>query len=311
MGRGGPAPLPNFVIIGAHKAASTLLHRWLQEHPQFLLPVDEETYFRDPVYESRPPESLARHYAGRTERRLGLKCPDYLGRPEVPPRLCRDLLAPELLVCLRDPVARAVSSYFWSMRWGLIPILPAEEGLRRILDGGYQDIDPTAGNILEWGLYHRHLTRYLRHFPREKILVLLDEDLRRDPAAVLRQAHEFLGIAPGVGVPALRTEVNPGVYSLERLRFLQRRTRHTLQWDQAHSYPSLAQPSRPLRRLYTDAVAFADRYVLARRYSNVKPRLSPDLISALREYYREDVTALERLIGRDLRSWRVSGNGAG
>ncbi len=297
------AALPDFVIIGAQKAATTLVHQWLRQHPQAWLPKAEDPYFRDPVYGTRDLDSWAQQYAGRTERRLGLKCPDYLARPEVPLRLHRDLAEPDLIVCLRDPVARALSAYFWWMRWGLIPIRPAEEGLWRILDGGYRDLDPTVGDVLEWGLYHRHLTRFLGHFPHEKLLVLFDEDLRRKPADALRQTHEFLGIDPGVAPPIMRAEANPGVYSLERLRFLQRRTKHMLRWDPARTYPSLVHPSFPLPRLYTDAVAFADRYVLARRHPNAKPRLSAELTSALRDYYRADVTALERLVGRDLTSW--------
>ncbi len=292
------------MIVGAQKAATTLLQAWLQQHPQAWLPKDEDPFFRDPVYATRSLDSLAQQYAGRTERRLGMKCPDYLARPEVPGRLHRDLAEPDLLVCLRDPVERALSAYFWWMRWGLIPIRPAEEGLRRILDGGYRDIDPTVVNVLEWGLYHRHLSRYLEHFPREKVLVLFDEDLRRAPGAVLRRAQRFLGIDDDISA-GLPTGANPGVYSLRRLRFLQRRTKHMLRWDPAHSYPSLVVPAFPFPRLYTDAVAVADRLVLARRHPNsaARPRLSAELTGALRDYYRADVSALAGLLGRDLAGW--------
>lgn len=303
--------LPDFVIIGAQKAASTLLLVCLRQHPEAWLPEKEDPVFRDPVYGERSLTKLAEKYAGRTERRLGLKCPDYLARPEVPARLHSDLSAPHLIVCLRNPVQRAISAYFWRMRWGLIPVDPAEEGLRRILDGGLREHDPTIGEILDWGLYAQHLNRYLEFFPRSKILILFDDDLRSDPEAVMRSAHEFLDIRPDVMPSRLRVKSNPGIYSLERLRFGQRRSKHMLQRDAARTYASIAYPKGLARRAYANAVAAADRYVLSRRYPNDKPRLSVELENRMWQFYAADVAALQELCQRDLTHWdpaRVNGS---
>lgn len=297
------ATLPDFVIIGAQKAASTLLLRSLRQHPEAWLPAKENPFFRDPVYVHGALGSFADIFAGRTERRLGFKCPDYLGRSEVPARLHKDLAEPQLIVCLRNPVQRAVSAYFWKVRWGLLPVVPAEEGLQRVLDGDYRDLDPSVGDILDWGLYHEHLSRYLQHFPVEKILVLFDEDLYRDPEAVMRESHEFLGIAADVMPSGLRVKQNPGIYSLERLRFGQRRSKHMSQWDAERTYHSIPYPKSRVKRVYTDVIAGLDRYVLSARYSNDKPELSPELTDRLWDFYSEDVKALQELVHRDLGSW--------
>lgn len=295
--------LPDFVIIGAQKAASTLLLRSLRQHPEAWLPAKENPFFRDPVYDPGALDDFAAEFSEHTERRLGFKCPDYLGRPEVPARLHKDLSEPHLIVCLRNPVQRALAAYFWKVRWGLIPVLSAEQGMQHVLDGDYQERDPSVGDILNWGLYHQHLSRYLDYFPRERILVLFDEDLYRDPEAVMRETHGFLGIAPDVIPSDLRVKQNPGIYSLERLRFGQRRSKLMSQWDAARTYHSIPYPKSRLKRAYTDVIAGLDRYVLAPRYSNEKPKLSPDLTNRLWEFYAQDVAALQQLVDRDLSSW--------
>lgn len=303
---------PDFVVIGAQKAASSFLQSSLRRHPQMWLPAGEDPFFRDPVYDPAGLAGFARPYSRRRELRLGMKCPDYLGRPEVPARLHRDLAVPDLIVCLRDPVQRALSAYFWWMRWGLIPIAPAEEGLRRILDGTHDAGEQVVAPILDWGRYHHHLSRYLEIFPREKLLVLLDEDLRRDAPAAIRRAHEFLGVDPDRSPPSTGgTRDNAGVYSLERLRLLNLRNRHMLHWDADRTHPTIPKPRNPLTRLYCNAIAATDRYLLARIHRDPKPVLSAELTGRLHAFYRDDLARLAGLIERDLTRWDRSGPVAG
>lgn len=297
------AKLPDFVIIGAQKAASTLLQVWLRQHPDVWLPTHENPAFRDPVYSKSALRRLSEQYAGRVQHRLGMKCPDYLGRVEVPARLHADLVEPQLIVCLRNPIDRALSAYFWRMRWGLLPVAPANVGLQRILDGEYSGHDPTVGEVLNWSLYHQHLSRYLKYFPREKILILFDDDLRHSPEGVLTELHEFLSISSISLSMAPRAEANVGIYSLERLRFLQGCSKHMLLWDDAKTYASLRFPSNPVKLAKIYGIAGVDRYLLSRLHSNVKPVLPADLTHRLWRYYAADVGALATLVGRDLSSW--------
>ena len=47
---------------------------------------------------------------------------------------------------------------------------------------------------VEQGLYATHLKNWLRHFPREQILVVLMEDVAADPRAVSRVVYAFVGV---------------------------------------------------------------------------------------------------------------------
>ncbi|MGH3568966.1 MAG: sulfotransferase domain-containing protein [Pseudonocardia sp.] len=296
--------LPDFVIIGAQKAATTFVQASLREHPQVWLATGEDPFFHDPHYDRGSLDRFARPYARRHELRMGIKCPDYLGRPEVPARLVGDLSSPDLIVCLRNPVQRALSAYYWLMRWGMVPIEPAEPGLRKILDGGYGERGDVVAPILAYGRYHEHLSRYLEHFPREKLLVVLDEDLRLDPDTSMRRVHRFLGLDPDIAPSSMPAKVNAGIYSPDRLRFLHLRNRFMVCWDESRTIASVPKPINPLTRLYCNMIAAVDRYVLARVYGNAKPTLSAELASRLYDHYRDDVARLEELIGRDLSAWR-------
>jgi hypothetical protein len=298
-----PDKLPSFVIIGAQKAASTSLARALADHPALWLPRDEVPLFRDPLYGPDTVQRLAELSRVSGDRHVGIKCPDYLARPEVPSRLYRDLDEPRLIVTLRSPVQRAISAYYWRMRWGLLPIAPPEVGLIKILQGGYRDLDRTAGEVLEWGLYHEHLSRYLAVFADHRLFITLDEDLADRPAESLTSLYDFLGVTADLGSSLTLPRDNSGVYSLSRLRFLNRRNRFVLRWNDARDFASIDPPSALPQRLASAAVAAGDRYVLSHVYGNERPVLSHELMAALSDYYEDDIRKLERLLNRSLDHW--------
>jgi len=104
--------LPDYIIIGAHKSASTFVHKCLMEHPDIYMPKDEIPFFEIPDYESSSLSELEKYFKGRKEKRFGIKRPSYIGKPEVPARISNDLPDAKLIAVLRDPVDRAVSSYY-------------------------------------------------------------------------------------------------------------------------------------------------------------------------------------------------------
>lgn len=296
---------PDFAIIGAQKAGSTALMRVLGEHPQVHMPPGETRYFRDPWYQMESADVL--DAAMRTEkpwvRRRGIKSPDLLGDPPCARRL-RDALGEiDLIAILREPVDRAISAYFYYMQWGLLPLDAAETGLRGILSGGYAD-HPRAAEILEFGLYGKHLHRFAEVFPAGRLVTILDDDLRADFTDAARQIVEHLGVDTSIPLKApARLRTNEGVYSQTRLRFLQRRHRYLLR-----SYPGFPgkylQGAAGLRpKLLDKGIAAVDRLVLARVLDNSKPEISAQLRADLYEYYRDDIRRVSEFLGRDLRRW--------
>ncbi len=294
--------LPNFAIIGAHKAASTFLMHRLAAHPDIFMPDREIPYFEHPDFHVKSVAWFeSRFQLAEGRRAIGFKRPNLLGRPECPQHLAAVIPKARLIVTLRDPVDRAISAYFHLMKSGLIPVRPIEEGLGEILNGSLDAQWPMAGSVVEWGLYHRNVQRYLQHFPIQQFCILTYEDVQSDRQGTLRRVYEFLGVDPNRELGPVPENPMPGVYSMRRQRILRclQPVRLTLSNDRGRVYHAFGPIGSALRRV----VHGVDVYVLARLFKAPRPRLSPRLHARLAERFRGDVSALEQLLGRDLSHW--------
>jgi hypothetical protein len=301
---GKPMPgVVDFVIVGAQKAGSTHLGVCLLDHPQVFLCPDEVPYFEDPFYLTTPASELARVFTkAQPGQRRGIHRPDYLARSECPARIKTDAPDARILAVLRDPVARAVSAYFWYVQFGLLPFSPADVGLARLLDGWSDPNYPRAGEVIEYGFYARHLRRYLRLFAPDQVLVLLNDELS-DPAAFAK-VYRFLGVDEEHVPAALTSKSNEGVYDHRRLRVLRARRRLAFSWDLAIRYTYRPRRLRkPISFLPNAAIVGLDRMLLARLFGNDKPRLPEHLVERLRQQYAADVAELAQLLDRDLSAW--------
>lgn len=300
--------LPQFVIIGAQKAGSTFIHEALRQHPDLFLPRYETPAFEDPFYDRHQVSAILQEVLApaRPEQIAGIKRPDYLGRPECPKRLARHLPGVRLLAILRNPMARAVSAYYWYVQVGILPARPLNEGLAELLDGAAARQNPKAQEILSYGLYYQHLRRYLRFFAREQMLLLLDEDLRTDVSAALQRAFEFLGVDASYMPANLDRRPKQSVYALPRLRWLAWANRHFFydHWVEANNMQVLAQKQNQLARLAYGGTVAIDRVVLRRLFSQNSPAVDRALSQALAAFYQEDILALESFLQRDLSKWK-------
>lgn len=303
--REGLAPLttkgPDFMVIGAQKAASTTLLASLREHPEVWMPPDEDPFLRDPLFSPDGVPGFQRRYAPRDEPLVGLKCPDYLARPEVPPRIAALVPSCRFIVILRNPVDRAISAYFWLMRWGVLPVVDPNIGLRRLLDGEY-DQEPMAREVLEWGLYHRHLSHWRRHVEAERILVVHDSSLRDEPGSTLATVFEHLGVDNTFRPSSGARSRNEGMYPLARLRFAQLRNRWVLDRHES-GYLNIYPPRRIGPRVWSQLVAATDRFALRPLIGNESPPIGSDLRALLAEYYRADSEALAETLGSKPVGW--------
>jgi hypothetical protein len=210
--------LPDFVIIGAQKAGTTALLRYLQAHPDVITEAGvNEVHFFDvqwdkgtPFYRSHFPyrRTLAGHRtisAGATL--TGEKTPSYLFHPLAPERAATVVPRARLIALLREPVSRAASHHAMNRRDGLETLdlteaVKAEEdrtatSFERLSRGIEPPRNPArAFSYVRRGLYAEQLERWLRFFPREQLLVLRSEDLAGEPQTTYAAVLEFLGLGP-------------------------------------------------------------------------------------------------------------------
>jgi len=200
-GAGTPGRPLDFVVIGAQKAGTTTLYRYLSAHPSLYLPAEKEAdFFNHPDRVARGwAWYLAEYFPGApADRLLGTVTPQYMCDPAVPARLFAQCPAARLIAILRDPVERAYSHHRMNVRRGIVTA-GFEDEVRRLLTRPPLASPRPEDGILERGEYGRILLGFAEVFGRDRLLVLYTDDLERDPAGCLRRIYTFLGVA---AVPA-------------------------------------------------------------------------------------------------------------
>lgn len=289
--------MPAFVVIGAQKSASTFLQDQLGRHPDIEIPDGEVRAFEDPFFAQGAVEALPTLYtrpAGEAVR--GIKRPDYLGRPEIPGRLRAQLPDARLLVVLREPVARAVSSYYHFVRHGFVPLASIDEAMARLLAGDWDLRYPRASEVLTYGRYGEHLERYLAHFPPEQILVFDQQQLIMHPQESLRRAFAFVGVDPAFELPERTVRAsNTGIYSPFRLRLLRTKNRFRFTYTPTldRRYP---RRTTPWGWAYNASLLGLDRLVLSHFDDGRPPALAEETRSALEDYYASDREVLRSVL---------------
>lgn len=288
------AGLPDFVILGAQKSASTFLQDQMNQHPSVEIAAGEARHFEDPQYAHGAVDQLPMLFASRgagTAR--GIKRPDYLGRPEVAERIAAHLPRARLFVVLRDPVPRAISSYYHYVRHGFAPLMPLDDAFKQLLDGRLTQRFPRCADVLEYGLYGQHIARYLGYFPASQLMVLDQGILVSRPSDVIGEAFEFVGVASDF-IPQQGNTLNKGVYSPTRLRILRSKNRLQFRYSENRERRYPVQPGG-LGYIWVGSVVGLDRMVLSKLDRKQPPSLSEELVMRLRGYYAEDSKRLRDL----------------
>lgn len=216
--------LPNLFVVGADRGAIGLLRAQLARHPEIFVPrAGDPNYF---TFAGGVPE-FARPDLGRagwrTRRALRRELhADAVTGADAYLRLYRgagarpvradlssahlDSLAaaarirgcvPEarIVAILRQPVDRALGRFAAMRQAGLEPLASLVEALavepHRQLQGWAPGWLYARG-----GYYHRQLEPYVRFFGRERVHVMLVEDLVRQPELVMPALCSFVGVAP-------------------------------------------------------------------------------------------------------------------
>jgi hypothetical protein len=197
-----------FLIAGVQKGGTTALFDYLADEPGLSLSAVKEThFFDDEALDWAAPDYgvYHAHFAPFDGRPRGEATPIYTYWPGSLERIAAYNPAMKLIVALRDPVERA-----WS-HWRMECARGAEarpfawcirEGRQRLFDA-----DPWGFHrefsYVERGYYGEQMERLFGLFPRDQVLLLRSDELRRDPGPALAAVRALLGLPPGVA-PAPR-----------------------------------------------------------------------------------------------------------
>lgn len=242
-------PLPNLLIVGAQKSATTWLHRALRKSPQFQASKPKElNFFLDPDYAGKTDEYEAHFPAADGVRYSFETSPAYFQLADetgdVAARIAATLPKAEIIVILRNPVDRYLSAFTHHMmksRFEFTPVI---------------DVMEPAHEMLAYGRYGAILAHWKKTLPQ--IRVYFFDDFLADKSAFFDTILRDLGARRDVSDADLDFAVNAK----------DRKFKDT-------GWPEM-------------------------------PRLSPRLRDELHGFYRDDITRLETLTGRDLSAWKTA-----
>lgn len=284
--------LPNFIMIGVAKAGTTSFFHYLDQHPQiYMCPIKATNFFgyEDArnwkwMEEGDPPllrnfpvrtfEEYEASFAGAsTEIAIGEVSPQYFRCPTAAQRIHDSIPNVKLIVSLRNPADRAFSGFLMRTRRG------------DAVKGFYEELSPRSSHVKE-GFYYRRLKRYLDIFPKDRIKIYLFEEFRKEPARIVADLYEFLGVATNF-VPDTSTRHNPA--GIPKIRLL----------NQLFFHPTLINIAKSV--IPENIQGMAKRV----QQQNLKaaPKLPAELRAELLNHYREDILKLQELVDHDLSVW--------
>jgi hypothetical protein len=276
------APWPNLFVVGASKAGTTSLWRYLDAHPDiFMSRMKEPHYFAGFMPHTRiaaleTDDYLALFRGAEHVRWRGDASPSNLVHARAAPAIKERCPDARIVISLRDPVERAYSAYLQRRLRGTV-----DETFTDVAREGSKNVSGDHGRFIASYLAAEHVERYQRLFG-PALHILLFEDLVADRAAVMGGVFEFLdvdaGLAPADPTPhnAFRSARGPVADRLLASQGLRRRARQIV--------PA---PLRPqVERILSQPAP--------------KPALPDDARVMLTTYYRDDVERLGELLGRPL-----------
>ena len=291
---------PNFIIIGAMKAATTSLYTYLKQHPDvFMTSIKEPKFFnnfnKDSKFEIQGKglvkiKTLEQYQnlfqEAKNEVAIGEASPSYIFDENCHILIKKILPKAKIIAILRQPVDRAYSNFLHAKRADQEEESDFEKAFtekNKILNDGIK-----KHYYLEKGFYYKQLKRYYDIFPTKNIKIILFEDLIKNPKKITCEVFKFLNVdssfTPNTSKKANVSGVPKGI----------------LGWIVMKLRKNNLMPNIEFSKIFPE---FIVNLMLNIIYSKPK-KISNKLIKKLTEqYYIEDIRKLEKLINRNLSTW--------
>lgn len=269
--------MPDFIIVGAMKCATSTLHEQLARQPGIFMSTPKEPCFfsDDDVYE----RGIAWYASLFSNAPAGALCGEssthYTKLPTYPDAIARMRHHlphnVKFIYIMRHPIDRLVSQY-------------VHEWTQRLVSCDINQAIDVMPELIEYSRYAWQLQRYLDTFGAERVLPVFFERLSANPQSELTRVCEFIGYS---GDPVWDRSLNEQNASTERLR-------KSVWRDAIVNMPGLKQARR----------AFVPKSVRERIKSlwmmKQKPALSRATAQRLRDIFNEDLARLGKRLDLEL-----------
>ncbi len=297
--------LPNFIIAGCSKSGTTTIADYLASHPEvyfsrikepryfafpgvkpeFEGPGDEGRFNKTTVWDWGEYKNLFAEAASGNYKAIGEGSPIYCAAHEPAALIKKTLPDVKIVIVIRNPIERVISSYTHNVRDGyenlpLAEALRAEESRKRSNWARHWHYK-SLGHVSEF------LQTYLNTFDAQNLMFVLYDDFKANNQQVMDDIHGFLGVkAREIAQYRLNAAGMP------RSRLLAR----------------LASSDNVLNKVAMKLTPPAARKWIRRNLitnSAGRPDVQKQVRVQLLEEFSREIDSLAGLLGRDLSHWKT------
>ena len=292
---------PTFFIIGAPKCGTTALYTWLSAHPQVCMSQPKEPqFFSGDIFGHQRNithlDDYLRCFGHKPQaKEIGEASTCHLASPSAAKLIKRFSPQGKIVVMLRNPVEVMQSLHSERIFSGMENIRDFSTALDATAERtwaagrfrGERVIRPTYREMVR---FSEQVGRYIHFFGRDRIHVILYDDLVDSAGAVYRDTLNFLGLEDD------RRDSFEVVNDNKRVRSL------TLQGFALHAsetirrFGHLALP-KPLRKYMSGVLNHLNTV------QEPRPPMNPQLRKRLVMEFEPEIQALSVLLERDLSAW--------
>ena len=289
----------DLMIVGAQKAGTTSLLRYIMQHPEICVHSHREMVFfrNDEMYEKGYRNAWGKYFNEcKGDKTIVAKDVMTMYSEKALKRLREHNQEIILVILLRDPVSRAYSAYWYARRRGWEFIKSFEEALKaedeRLNSEGWNKWHQNA--YLYNSFYYPHVKNCYEIFGKSNVKIYLTNWLKTDPVRVCKELFSMLKIDQNF-TPETRADYNLG--ALPKSDILGR----TITFAFTRGKPI----KEIIKKLLPEAKVTGLRHLIL-RLNETKgeiPPMNPASKKRLLEYFKPLNLSLQELTGIDVSHW--------
>lgn len=287
----------DLMIVGAQKAGTTSLLRYLGNHSSICIHEKPEILFFliDKEYQKGYSWAFDRYFGHCADNKklLFAKNVGIMYWIEAIRRLKYHNPDVNLVVMLRNPVDRAYSAYWYARREGWETLKSFEKAIDA--ESKRLNKDPFKWRqcaYLDRSFYYKHIQILFEIFKKEQVHIFLYEDFKKDPISVCRQVLSLFNLyLENFNIPSVRFNKSAIAKSELLIRIIN--------------------TDNILRRIVNKIMSENIKYRIGKKLKKLNqkefeyPPMNPETKKILIEFFKEPNEKLGMLINRDFRKWNT------
>ena len=303
--------IPNFLVGGPPKCASTSLYFYLKQHPEIFMSLVKQTRFFSENYNKGTDFYVKTYFSGiRNEKMAGEATPGYFLFPFVAERIYNFNPHMKFIFCLRNPVERAFSG--WNMRVSngteklsfrdaLKENLKQRESEKFLSEPtakewketkDHHKVDHTGYRVyVEGSLYAFNLKHYYNFFDPSQVKIIFLDSLKKDFHGTMKSIFSFLGVDDNFIVQNTEQQNTSKTGKVKSLGPILRKVKKL-----SRSFSGLLPKSMKKKML--------DTMFTKSSAEGSKAKLTPEDREFAYQVFKDDIAELEQLLNIDLDHWK-------